>query len=51
MIVMVLMSLAGPAINPKSFQIDASMFKVDKSTLVLIVITLLILTALYAKFW
>jgi solute:Na+ symporter, SSS family len=51
MLVMILMSLAGPAVNPKSFAIDKSMFKVSNSTLVLIVITLLILAALYVKFW
>jgi solute:Na+ symporter, SSS family len=51
MIVMVLISLAGPKVNPKAFDIDREMFKVSPSTMVLIVITLLILTALYAKFW
>jgi SSS family solute:Na+ symporter len=51
MIVMVLISLAGPKVNPKAFEIDRSMFAVTPSTLVLIVITLLILLALYAKFW
>jgi solute:Na+ symporter, SSS family len=51
MIVMVLISLAGPKVNPKSFDIDAEMFRVSPSTIVLIVITLLILTALYVKFW
>jgi solute:Na+ symporter, SSS family len=51
MIVMVLISLAGPRINPKAFEIDASMFKVSRSTTVLIVITIMILAALYIKFW
>lgn len=51
MIVMILMSLAGPKINPKAFDIDRSMFKVSSSTLVMIVMTILILTALYVKFW
>jgi SSS family solute:Na+ symporter len=51
MIVMVLISLAGPRVNSKSFDIDKSMFKVSPSTTVLIVITLVILTALYARFW
>jgi SSS family solute:Na+ symporter len=50
-IVMVLISLAGPKVNPKAFAIDAKMFKVDSRTTVLIVITLLLLTALYVKFW
>lgn len=51
MIVMVLMSLAGPKINPKAFDIDAAMFKVSPSTTVLIVVTVLMLIALYVKFW
>lgn len=50
-IVMVLISLAGPKVNPKAFAIDKSMFKVDSRTLVLIVVTLLLLTALYVRFW
>ena len=48
---MVTISFAGPRVNPKSFEIDASMFKVSKSTLILIVITLMLLSALYVKFW
>lgn len=51
MVVMVVMSLAGPKVNPKAFDIDSAMFKLKPATLVQIVITLLILTALYAKFW
>ena len=51
MIVMVGISLVGPKVNPKAFAIDRSMFKVAPSTLALIVITLLLLTALYVKFW
>ena len=50
-VTMVVVSLAGPKVNPKAFDIDASMFKVSKSTLVLIVITLMLLSALYIKFW
>jgi len=50
-VTMVVVSLAGPKVNPKAFDIDASMFKVSKSTLVLIVITLILLSALYIKFW
>lgn len=50
-IVMVAISFAGPKVNPKAFDIPRSMFKVDKSTLALIIITLLLLTALYVKFW
>lgn len=51
MLIMITTSLAGPRINPKSFQIDKSMFKVQPSTLALIAFTLLLLTALYVKFW
>ena len=51
MIVMIAMSLAGPKVNPKAFDIDSEMFKVKPSTLVLIILTLVILAALYVKFW
>ena len=50
-IIMVIVSMEGPKVNPKAFEIDASMFKVSKSTLVLIVIILMLLSALYVKFW
>jgi SSS family solute:Na+ symporter len=48
---MIAISLRGPKVNPKAFEIDSSMFKVKPATLVLIVITLMILIALYIKFW
>ena len=48
---MVAISMAGPKVNPKAFEIDSTMFKLKPSTIVLIVVTLLILSALYAKFW
>lgn len=51
MLVMITMSLAGPKINAKAFDLDKAMFKVDKVHLVMIVSILLILAALYAKFW
>lgn len=50
-IVMVLISLGGPRINPHAFELDRSMFKVQPSTMVLIVVTLVILMGLYVKFW
>jgi SSS family solute:Na+ symporter len=50
-ITMIGISLGGPKINPKAFAIDSSMFKVKPATLVLIVVTLLLLSALYVKFW
>jgi SSS family solute:Na+ symporter len=51
MIAMVAISLAGPKINPKAFELDRSMFKLAPSTTVLIVTILFIITALYVKFW
>ncbi len=51
MLVMILMSLAGPKVNPKAFDIDRAMFKVSSSTLVMIIFTILILAAFYVKFW
>ncbi len=51
MIVMVFVSLGGPKVNLKAFELDKSMFKVEPSTLALIIVTLLLLTALYVKFW
>jgi SSS family solute:Na+ symporter len=51
MIVMVGISLGGPKVNPKAFELDKAMFKVQPSTLILIIITLVILMALYVKFW
>ncbi len=51
MVIMVAMSFAGPKVNPKAFELDKSMFKVKPATLALIVLTLLIITSLYVKFW
>jgi SSS family solute:Na+ symporter len=48
---MVLISLSGPKVNPKAFVHDEGMFKIKPSTLLQIVVTLLILMALYIKFW
>ncbi|GAB3012770.1 sodium/sugar symporter [Niabella terrae] len=50
-LVMIGISLAGPKVNPKAFAIDKSMFKVDPRTMILIVITLLLLSAIYVRFW
>lgn len=50
-LVMVGMSLAGPKVNPKAFELDKEMFKVKPVHMIMIVCILLILTALYAKFW
>jgi solute:Na+ symporter, SSS family len=51
MLVMVIISLAGPKINPKAFILDKAMFKLKPSIVAMIVTTLLILVALYVKFW
>jgi SSS family solute:Na+ symporter len=48
---MVVMSLTGPRINPKAFDLDTSMFKLQPSTVVWISIILVSVMALYAKFW
>jgi SSS family solute:Na+ symporter len=50
-LLMVLVSLAGPAINPGAINLEPGMFKVSGQTMSLIVITLLLITALYVKFW
>jgi SSS family solute:Na+ symporter len=50
-LLMVLVSLAGPKINPKAFAIDSSMFKLKPSTIALITMILMMILALYAKFW
>jgi SSS family solute:Na+ symporter len=51
MAVMIGISLTGPKVNPKAFELDKSMFKLKPSVIAMIVFTLLILTALYVKFW
>lgn len=51
MLVMVLMSLAGPKVNPKAFILDKAMFKLEPGALAMIVITLLIISLLYVRFW
>jgi SSS family solute:Na+ symporter len=48
---MVGISLAGPKVNPKAFVTDKSLLKLEPRTIVLIVITLMLLAALYVKFW
>jgi SSS family solute:Na+ symporter len=51
MLVMIGMSLAGPKINPKAFELDTKMFKVTPSTMALIVTILILLTLIYVRFW
>lgn len=48
---MIAISLAGPKVNPKGLEIDKTMFKVSPKHIIMIVATLMILIALYAKFW
>ncbi len=50
-LLMVGVSLAGPKHNPKAFEIDSKMFRVAPSTLALIVLTILIFSVLYVRFW
>lgn len=51
MISIIAVSMFGPKINPKHFILDRKMFKVEPSTLALIVVTFVLLTMLYVKFW
>lgn len=48
---MIGISLSGPKLNPKAFDIDSSMFKLKPATIVMIVVTLMVIGALYARFW
>ncbi|MCZ8217719.1 MAG: sodium transporter, partial [Cyclobacteriaceae bacterium] len=51
MVLMVLISLAGPKVNPKAFELDKAMFKVSPSNVVWITVIIMVVIALYAKFW
>lgn len=51
MLIMIAISLGGPKINPKAFELDKTMFKLNPQTILLIILTLLIISALYVKFW
>lgn len=51
LLIMIGFSLFGPKVSSKAFELERKMFKVDPSTLVLIVITLLLVTAIYVRFW
>jgi len=48
---MVGVSLFGEKVNAKAFDIDAGMFRPDSRTTALIVLTLLILSVIYVRFW
>jgi len=50
-LLMIAISLAGPKVNPKAFALDRSMFRLQPVHVAMAVIVLLILAALYIKFW
>lgn len=50
-LLMVVISLAGPRKNPHAFEIDKTMFKVSPTVIILITALTLMVVALYAKFW
>lgn len=50
-VLMVLVSLAGPVVNPKALHLDSAMFRVGPRQLALITVIVLLISALYVKFW
>ena len=50
-LVMIAISLFGPKENPRALAIDREMFRVDPLVKLLIAIVLLIISALYIRFW
>jgi SSS family solute:Na+ symporter len=50
-VAMVLISLLGPKVNPKAFDLDAGMFRVSRTSGVMIAALSMILGAIYARFW
>ena len=51
MLLMIVVSLAGPKVNEKAFELDKTMFKMKPQTTILIVALVLTIFALYVKFW
>lgn len=51
LVIMIALSLTGKKNHEKAFELDSTMFKVQPVHIVMIVSIILILTALYAKFW
>lgn len=49
--VMVALSLLGPKVNPKAFELDKEMFRINATSRIMILGILMILAALYVKFW
>lgn len=50
-LVMIGVSLAGPVISAKAIEVDKGMFKLKASSIVLIGVILLFLSAIYIRFW
>jgi SSS family solute:Na+ symporter len=50
-LVMGVLSLAGPKVNPNAFALDKEMFRLKPSSIFLIILILLILMGLYLRFW
>ncbi|MBO0936201.1 sodium/solute symporter [Fibrella sp. HMF5335] len=50
-LLMVIISLAGPKVNPKAFEIDATMFKLAPTHVAMIAIILALVSAIYVRFW
>lgn len=48
---MVIMSIAGPRVNPKAFELDKSMFRLPPKIVALILIVLIVISLLYIRFW
>jgi SSS family solute:Na+ symporter len=48
---MAVISLAGSAVNPRALHLDRAMFRVAPRQLALITVILLLISALYVKFW
>ena len=51
MLIMIIVSFAGPKINAKAFELDTKMFKLAPNHIALIVVTFLLLALLYTRFW
>lgn len=51
MAAMIVVSLFGEKVNAKAFDLDFDMFRPDPRTTFLIVVTLLMLSAIYVRFW
>jgi SSS family solute:Na+ symporter len=50
-LLMVAISMAGPKVNPKAFTLDKEMFKLKTTTLIIVTMIVMMIVALYVKFW